>query len=745
MAFRPPFVPSALALAAMLATSLAASTAAAQQAPAQQAAQAAPQAGQPAARQGVQQVAQQAAQPAAPSAAQTVTVTGGKAPSTAGVTGFGDVPANKLPMSVISLSTAQLQDAVIGSLADITRLDASIGDAYNSVGYWSNLSMRGFILDNRFNYRRDGLPINAETDIGLDNKQAIEVLKGASGIQAGTSAPGGLVNLVVKRPVAGLRTATLGWEEDNTWRAAVDLSDRSGAIGWRVNASTAELDPQFQHAQGRRHLIALAGDLQLGRGGLLEAEGEWSRQSQPSQAAFSILGNRVPDAKAIDPRTNLGHQPWAQPVVLEGRTASVRWSQDLGSDWRASVHAMAQRLRSDDRLAFPFGCSAEDDYTRYCSDGTFDLYDFRSEGERRDTDAIDASLAGRATLAGMVHRVTLGLLHSRYEARFNRQAYNWVGVGTIDGSTITPADPTLTDENTQRDERSTELRLQDAVEITKDLSLWAGLRHTRLDRASVRTDGSRGTRYDQNFTTPWLALSHAVGAGGTLYASWGRGIESEVVPNRARYNDPGRALPALKSRQVELGYKHRGDNVDAGVAIFEVRRPVWADIGTCDDDNTCTRRADGEARHRGLEADIDWRAGAWNLRASAMALQARRRGSADANVEGKRPTNVPDLALKTQATYNVAALPGLALLGFVTYEGDRAVLPDNSIRIGGWTRVDLGLRYATVLSGRTMTLRAGVDNVADRRAWKESPYQFSHAYLYPMAGRRGHASVNVQF
>lgn len=704
MAFRSPFVLSALALASSLAT--------AQQQP----------------------------------AAQTVTVTGGRAPSSANVAGFGDVPLNKLPLSAISLGNGQLQDAAVATLADITKLDASLSDAYNATGYWSNLSARGFVLDNRFNYRRDGLPINAETDISLDNKQRIEVLKGASGIQAGTSAPGGLVNLVVKRPVAGVRSATVGWEEDNTWRAAVDLSDRSGGFGWRVNASTAELDPQLRYAKGHRHLAALAGDLQLGNGGLLEAEFEWSRQTQPSQAGFSLLGNRVPDANTIDPRINLGHQPWMLPVVLEGHTGSLRWSQEIAPDWRVSVHAMAQRLRSDDRLAYAFGCSAEDNYDRYCSDGSFDLYDYRSEGERRDTDAIDASLTGRATLAGMQHQFTLGLLHSRYEARLNRQAYNWVGVGTLDGETVTPADPSLTDENTQRDERSTELRLQDHITLQPGLDLWAGLRHSRIDRASVRTDGSRATRYEQSFTTPWLALSADVGAGGLVYASWGQGIESEVVPNRSRYNAPGRALPALKSRQIEAGYKLRGTDVDAGIALFDIRRPVWADIGSCDDANTCTRRADGDARHRGLEADIDWRpSSAWNLRASAMLLKARREGSSDANVEGKRPTNVPAKTLKLQAAYNVAALPGLSLLGFVTHEGDRAVLPDNSLKIGSWTRLDLGLRYATTVAARTVTLRAGVENVADRRAWKESPYQFSHVYLYPLAPRTAHASVGVQF
>ena len=34
----------------------------------------------------------------------------------------------------------------------------------------SPLTVRGFLLDQRYNYRRDGLPINAETFISLANK-----------------------------------------------------------------------------------------------------------------------------------------------------------------------------------------------------------------------------------------------------------------------------------------------------------------------------------------------------------------------------------------------------------------------------------------------------------------------------------------------------------------------------------------------------------------------------------------------
>ena len=676
---------------------------------------------------------------------QTVTVSGRSANGSASIAGFGDVPLSKAPFSATVINLGALQDAGITGIGDLTRLDAGTTDAYNAPGYWGQLAVRGFTLDNRFNYRRDGLPINAETAIGQDNKQAIEILKGTSGLQAGTSAPGGLVNLIVKRPGEQANTATLGWEQDGTVSAAVDVGQRGGGLGWRINASADRIDPRTEHSQGRRLMLAGAVAAQVGAGGQLEAEFEWSRQTQPSTPGFSLLGARLPAADSIDPRTNLNHQPWTLPVVMQGSTGSLRYTQDLGTGLQLVAHGMRQRLDSDDRIAFPFGCSTDNDYSRYCSDGSFDLYDFRSEGERRTSDALDVSVNGRATLAGLAHRFNAGVLATRYEARFNRQAYNWVGVGSLDGNTVLPADPSLTDENTNRHERSTEIHLQDAISLTDRWRLWAGLRHSRLQRESVRTNGSRATGYGQAFTTPWLALSHAWSAQDTAYLSWGQGIESEVAPNRARYTNAGQALPALKSRQVEAGFKHSEATLDWRIAAFDIQRPAWRDIGSCDDPATCTRQADGEARHRGVEADVDWRTGAWNLRASAMLLQARRAGSADASLNGKRPTNVPAASLKAQAAYNVAALPGLALLGFITHEGERMVLPDNSVATPGWTRLDLTARYTQALAGRTVVWRAGVDNLADQRAWKEAPYQYEHAYLYPLALRTLHASVQLSF
>lgn len=681
-----------------------------------------------------------------PAQLQPITVTGRTTPA-ATIGGWGDTPLAKTPLQASVFDSEQLKNAGVQRLSDLTAIDPAVSDAYNAEGYWDFLTVRGYVLDNRFNFRRDGLPINAETSIPLDNKARIEILKGTSGMQAGTSAPGGLVNYVVKRPLdAPLRSVSVEWRQPGTVTGALDLSHRFGtdaAFGMRLNASGAHLDPMVRASKGNRNLLALAADWHVSPGTLLEAEFETSHRSQPSQPGFSMLGNAVPHPG--DRRLNLNNQPWSLPVVFDATTASLRWQQKLGNDWRLIAHAATQRLRTDDRLAFPFGCSDTDGTyyaDRYCPNGTYDLYDFRSENERRRTDTLDLSLQGKLQTGTVGHALTVGVLQSRVRNRLQQQANNYVGAGNVDGTLFTSADPSLTDENTHRHERSTEFYARDAVALTERLTAWLGVRHTRMQRQSVRTDGSRRSAYPASFTTPSVAISYAFARDQLVYASWGRGVESNVVANRPRYSNAGEVF-TTKSRQTEIGLKGGSDAFDWNLAAFDIRRPRTQDFGSCGADNTCTTRLDGTAHHRGIEASAAWRQGPWTLRGGTQWLQARVEGSADASINGKQPPNVPERTLKLQASYDLTAIRGLNLQAGLTHESTRRVLPDNSAAIPGWTRVDTALRYETRLTGAQTTWRAGIDNLFDKRAWRESPYQFSHVYLYPLSPRTFRVSVQV--
>ena len=656
------------------------------------------------------------------------------------VLGLGDAPLSRTPVSATLIDAQQIEAVGARRLADLVKFDASVSDGYNAQGYWDFVTVRGFVLDNKYNYRREGLPISAEGSIPLDNKARVEILRGTSGIQAGTSAPGGLVNYLVKRPTEqDLRSVRLETGNHGGLLAGVDLGGRFGdgkAFGYRLNAVAEDIGSYVRDLDGQRRLLAAAFDWRLSRDSVLEAEVEYSRRSQRSAPGLSITGTTLPTP---DPRLNLNAQPWSLPVVLEGLTGSVKFEQAINSQWRWSAQAGTQRLKSDDRTAFPFGGDCFNGPFEFCDrftpNGDYDLYDFRSEGERRTLTAAQLQLKGRVETGSIKHDLGFGLLTSRTRDRFNRQAYNYVGTGNLVTVPVFDPAPELTDENTNRSERSTEFSAFDAIAWTQRFTTWLGVRHTQLSRDSVRTDGSRATGYSRDITTPWLAASYQLTPTYLVYASYGQGVESEVAPGRSRYTNQGQALPALKSRQSEVGIKGELDALRWSAALFSITRPLFADVGSCDADNTCTRQADGDDRHLGLELNAATLIGPWSFNAGLTLINAERQGSATATINGKRPVNVPDAVFRAGADYRVVAVPGLSLHGHLSHEASRSALPDQSVTIPSWTRVDTALRYNTRIHKTDTTWTLGVDNLFDRRYFKESPYQFSHSYLFPGAPR----------
>ncbi len=278
-----------------------------------------------------------------------------------------------------------------------------------------------------------------------------------------------------------------------------------------------------------------------------------------------------------------------------------------------------------------------------------------------------------------------------------------------------------------------------------DFETWLGLRNTHLSRSSIQTDGLAETDFSKSVTTPWLAATYRLRPDLMAYASWGQGAESDVAPNLEMYTNRGQSSPLLKSRQFELGIKGVSTRYAWDLAYFDIDRPLFADVGACDfTAASCTRQRDGSAKHRGIEAGLQAEFSPWTTRVSAMWLHARQEGRADPSINGKRPVNVPDWALKWLNEFRIAAAPGFAMQADVIHEGDRMVVPDNTLRIPSWTRVDAGLSYRQVVASRAaLTWRAGIDNVFDKRAWKESPTQFNHIYLFPLAPRTWRVALQM--
>ena len=676
----------------------------------------------------------------------------------ASIAGLGDGPAWQQPVQAQTFSEELLKDAQVKRLADLTKLDASVTDSYNSVGYWDYLSVRGFTLDNGYNYRREGLPVSAETRFPLENKASLEVLKGTSGLQSGVSAPGGLVNLMVKRPDGRIRSAGVSIDNAGEARTQIDLGDRfgqQGEFGVRVNAALAKLNTHFDNTNGHSRLLALAGDWRLSPDTLIEAEVEHSYTSQPTLAGQTLLGNSLPSARAFSRNLNLNNQPWTQPVEMTGNTGTVRWTQKLRADWTSVVTYGEQHLRTDDRMAFPYGCYEESSDTYYyaaCPNGNLDLYDYRSENEKRLTRSLKGELNGSVMLAGMQHMLRLELMRSLYSTALQPQAYNYatndLGASLNLNAPYAPlnAAPTMDDASPNRWERTTELSVQDTMQLAPNWTAWLGLRHTRLNRHSIETDGNKETRIEQSLNTPWAALGWSFAPKTQAYVSWGEGVEVKAAPRLLEdaLDNSGQVLPALKSRQTELGVKGQyvAGAVSAlwGTNLFEIRRPQAETVSN-------TFQIDGDARHRGLEAFWQGRMGAWGLGGSVMFIDAERRGSQDSSVNGKSAVNVPEHSVKLSGSYGFHTPWAATLHADVVHEGQRWVDSANTIRLPSWTRVDLGLRAVQPMLGqRSVTWRLGIVNVFNTRAWREAPSMFGgHTYLFQLPERTITASAQIDF
>jgi iron complex outermembrane receptor protein len=671
----------------------------------------------------------------------------------ADVGGFGQSLA-KTPQSITVLGADLLAATASSSLSQAIKLDASLADSYNTIGYIEGLTVRGFLLDAGTNFLRNGLPISNYAPIAMENKERVEVLKGVAGLQSGVSAPGGLVNFVTKTPQRdAFTTVSLGADGNGGSKVHLDSNTAWGGMGVRVNLAAEDLRTQFDRADGKREFASVALATNVAPGTKISADLEYHHKKQPSVPGLGLLdtnGDGVADTlpAPVYGRLNLNNQGWSQPFEATGTNAQFAIDHQINADWQARLGLGMQRTVIHDRLAFPDGCNFYV-YPGLCGNGDVDVYDYRSENEERSTWAWDAKLNGKLSALGVQHRVSLSFSGRNAKTELNpTQAYNFVGTTNINTPIALPANGSANDLNTNSRERAIDASASLVSDLTATVQSFVGLRTTRLTRSSERSDGSRAISFEQTVTTPWAGLSWSPVASTMLYASWGQGVELEAVPNRpTRFVNAGQVLPALKSEQTEVGVKWQPHpRLLVSTALFSIDKPFADDQPTAS--GIPLRVAGGKtARHRGLElaavGQVDTQL---SLQASLTLLDAKYTAAVDPSLVGQLVTNVPKTKASLFADYKIAAVPGLSINGLLTSESGKTVTADGSVALPAAWQLDAGLRYQNRLIGKVTQWNLNVENLTDRNYWREAPTQYwGGTYLFPSTPRTVRARVTFEF
>ncbi|WP_334107062.1 TonB-dependent siderophore receptor [Methylobacillus sp.] len=705
---------------------------------------------------------------AAPNALPEVVITSESAHGvarSASVGGFSETPLLETPASINVITQEQMQDRSVRSATDAVKWDASVQNSYNAVGLADWFAIRGFVLDQGANYRKDGLVILAQAMVPMENKERIEILKGLAGLQSGIAAAGGMLNYVTKRPTdTPLHTATFEVRERGTVYSAVDIGGRTenGIFGYRINAAAEDIKSYIDGSTGHRNFISGAFDFHLSPRALLQLDLDYQHKSQLTVPGFQLLGPEQRIPTGIRAKQMLNDQSWSSPVVDDSHNIGVKFNYTLNDHWRTTLQANQSVLHRDDAVALPSGCWNFNDLANapaYCptnatvgygSSGQYALYDLRRKNDKRSITTTQALLQGDAITGTVKHDLTVGLSTLRRRDHFADYAFQYVGDSNIynpvyyDNYSTAAVNPV----HLRRKDEERAIFVQDVMALNDQLKLHAGVRYVALKRDQFNSSGVTTRSTDNNFILPSAALVYNLQPTVALYGSYAEGLEPGGEAPTGTTNAEIIMDPS-KSRQMELGVKAEPTkDINLSAAIFQIKRNnEYVDEHP---GGTSTYVVNGTQVNRGLEFAAQGRVTRdWMLGASLTALRARAEGTGDPRIEGKQAGNVPRFKSAVYSEYAWPGIPALKLNATWIYSGSKYFSPSNEIaslnrKVDGYHVLNLGARYMAEFGSTVTTFRFGVDNVFNKFYWGDSSSALG-GYLIPGAPRVFRVSAQIDF
>jgi iron complex outermembrane receptor protein len=676
--------------------------------------------------------------------------------ATASVGGFSETPLIETPASVSVITQQQMQERSIRSTTAAVETDASVNDAYNAVGYAEQFSIRGFALENETSFRKDGLSFSGASSVPLENKERIEILKGLSGLQAGVSTPGGIINYVTKRPTATpLRTITTEVSERGTVYGAVDLGGMSDdkRFGYRINAASESINSYVKRADGNRNFVSGAFDWHLSDRALLQLDMDYQHKSQITAPGYQLLGGTdVPSH--IDPKRLVGEQPWSSPVTDNTSNVGLRFKYNIDNNWNLTLAANRYRLKRDDHSAFPFGCFSQLGFNSgFCSNGNFDVYDYISDNEVHTILGTQALLQGKLDTGSIKHDLTFGVTADRRRDRVGDCVNGLTDcAGSASNGTSNIYNPVAVPPSTissgpvrlQRKDDEWSFFTQDIMTLSDKVKVHAGIRYTELRRNQYDVvSDSELSEYKKGYVLPNVALIITPQSGLSIYGSYAEGLQHGGIAPLFTDNQD-QMLNPNKSRQFEVGLKaDLTRDISFTAAAFQIKAPLEYTDYNLSTNGTFIQN--GDAIHRGVELGLQGRA-TRNLLigTSVTALNAKQENTGDPTLDGKRNVNVPKLKAVTYLDYAVADVPGLNLNTTVTYAGSKAFDTQNQTIVGGYTVVDAGARYATKINNKAVRFNFMIYNVFNKFYWRDVTQDLG-GYLFPGAPRTYKLTAQFDF
>lgn len=666
--------------------------------------------------------------------------------------GFDNAPLLDTPASVAVITEARLKDQQARLLSEVLKNDASVGDSYAPVGYYENFVVRGFALNPASSYKINGRTITGEQNVALENKQQVEVLKGLAGLQSGVSEPGGLVNYVSKRP-ENVRSVTVSTNEQGERYLATDIGGWLGTeqqVGVRINLAHEDIRSYVEHADGKRDFASLALDWNISPNALLQLNAEYQNREQRSVPGYQLLGGtEVPHH--VSPKDLLAYQSWSNPVGIQSLNLDGLFEYRFNEAWKASFSASRSRVVIDDYSTFAWGCYGAASCANtavpnhFSAEGDYDISDYRSPDDTRSNEEAQAALNGQFDTGFLKHDLTFGTTAFRRLVDRRKSVNEYIGEGNIyqPSPVLEPYDGPLGHTYRRLDSRQYGLFASDRISFNEQWQTLLGGRQVRLDEETYNQAGATTRHTQRSVFLPQVALIYKPRPDTSLYASYSKGLS---LGGEAAWfsSNADEVLPPTTSRQLEVGIKRDFQRLSLTAALFQITQDLQ--YNRPNDDGSITFVQQGKQKNVGIELSANGRVTSdLQVSASIAAIRAEVDGSGTDDYDGHQAINVPKLRASLHGDYNIQAVPGLALLGGVQYSASKYANREATVKVDDYAVFDVGGRYTTKVGDYATVLRLTVDNLFDKRYWRDVGESAGDGYLFLGAPRTARLSATVNF
>uniref|UniRef100_UPI0030845D33 TonB-dependent siderophore receptor n=1 Tax=Petrachloros mirabilis TaxID=2918835 RepID=UPI0030845D33 len=597
-----------------------------------------------------------------------------------------DTPLRDIPQSIQVIPKQVLEDQQVIRLDDALRNVSGVAPGDNFGGTRDQFFIRGF---QQFNIFRDGF---RDERIVLQETAAIdriEVLKGPASVLFGNLEPGGIINIILERPLAEPHYIFEGQVGNfGLVRPQLDFTgplNKNRTLLYRLNAVYERGDGFRDFDQDiQRFFIAPSLSWDITENTNLLIEFEYSYDRRPFDRGLVAIGNEVADI----PRDRILGEP---DDFLENTAYSLGYILEhrFSENWRirnALRFSSADTLdvKADPRFRLEDEVSGE--LRRF----------FRSNDDISQLFELQTSVLGSFSTGSVDHEIVVGFDYFRnFSQGTNREFPETPSINIFSPVYRVIPQPDLDEftnliRDSRRETDAIGIYLQDLISLTDNLKLLLGGRFDFSNQSEL-SFGSSSSRYDQAFS-PRVGIVYQPIEPLSLYASYSRAF----APNFGTTSD-GETLEPERGTQYEVGARAEllNGRLSANLAFYDLTKTNIADSDPNDPTFTFFVPI-GKQRSRGLELDV---AGeilpGWKLIASYAYTDAEIVKGVFGIADGNRPANIPEHSGSLWTTYEIQEgnLQGLGFGLGLFLVGERQGDNQNTFRLPGYVRTDAAVYY----------------------------------------------------